>query len=126
MTDAVASVFLCDDVQELRTLVRMALEEDASLHVVGEAGDGRRGVEEIARLQPEVVVLDLSMPELDGLEAIPLIHQVAPGARIVVFSGYEAGRMAEQALNRKASTYVQKGASLDELRDAVRALARAA
>ena len=120
------SVFLCDDVEELRMLVRLVLEEDDTLHVVGEAGDGRTGVEEIARLQPGIVVLDLSMPELDGLEAIPLIHEVAPAARILVFSGYESGRMAPAALSRKASTYVQKGASLDELRDAVRQLARAA
>jgi len=90
------------------------------MQVVAEAGDGREAVEVIERHQPDVVVLDLSMPEMDGLEAIPLIHQVAPDARIVVFSGFEEGRVAEVALSLKASRYVRKGAPLEELRSAVR------
>jgi two-component system, chemotaxis family, chemotaxis protein CheY len=63
------------------------------------------------------------MPELDGLEAIPLIHQVAPKTEIVVFSGFEEGKVADVALRMKASRYVRKGAPLDELRSAVRDLA---
>ena len=59
------------------------------MKVIGEAGDGREAIEVIERLQPRIVVLDLSMPELDGLEAIPLIHQVSPATEIVVFSGFE-------------------------------------
>jgi len=68
------------------------------------------------------VVLDLSMPQLDGLEAIPIIHQVAPNAQICVFSGFEEGKVAEVALRLKASRYVRKGAPLEELRTAVREL----
>ena len=69
------------------------------------------------------MVLDLSMPELDGLEAIPLIHQVSPVTEIVVFSGFEEGKVAEVALRLKASRYVRKGAPLEELRSAVTELA---
>ena len=117
------SVVVCDDVPELRRLARAVLEEEGEMEVVGEAGDGRTAIEVIERLQPEVVVLDLSMPELDGLEAIPLIHQVAPNTEIVVFSGFEEGKVAEVALQLKASRYVRKGAPLEELRSAVRELA---
>jgi DNA-binding NarL/FixJ family response regulator len=116
-------VYICDDVPELRKLMRLVLEEDGDVRVAGEAGDGRTGVAEIAQLQPDVVVLDLSMPDMDGLEAIPAIHAAAPKAKIVVFSGFEADRMARIALSASASRYVQKGAPLEDLRDAVRDLA---
>jgi YesN/AraC family two-component response regulator len=116
------SVVVCDDVPELRRLLREVLEEDEGMHVVGEAADGRQAVEVIEQLQPDVVILDLSMPELDGLEAIPLIHRVAPAAEICIFSGFEEGKVAEIALRLKASRYVRKGAPLEDLRNAVREL----
>ena len=120
------SVVVCDDVPELRQLARAVLEEAGDMVVVAEAEDGERAVAEIERHQPDVAVLDLSMPKLDGLEAIPLIHQVSPATEIVVFSGFEEGRVAEVALGLKASRYVRKGAPLDELRDAVRDLGQRA
>jgi DNA-binding NarL/FixJ family response regulator len=122
MTDAI-SVVVCDDVPELRRLARAALEEAGEMEVVGEASDGREAIDVIQRLQPDIVVLDLSMPELDGLEAIPLIHQIAPKTEIVVFSGFEEGKVADVALRLKASRYVRKGAPLEDLRSAVRELA---
>ena len=94
--------------------------------VVAEAADGREAIRVIAEYQPDVVVLDLSMPEMDGLEAIPTIHRVAPNAQIVVFSGFEEGKVAAVALRLKASRYVRKGAPLEELRSAVRDLGRKA
>ncbi len=117
------SVVVCDDVPELRRLARAVLEEAGEMKVVGEAGDGREAIDVIERLQPDVVVLDLSMPELDGLEAIPLIHQIAPRTEIVVFSGFEEGKVAEVALRHKESRYVRKGTPLEDLRTAVRELA---
>jgi DNA-binding NarL/FixJ family response regulator len=126
MTTEPISVVVCDDVPELRRLARAALEEQGDMKVVGEASDGREAIEVIERLQPRIVVLDLSMPELDGLEAIPLIHQVSPPTEIVVFSGFEEAKVAEVALRLKASRYVRKGAPLEELRTAVMDLARAA
>ena len=117
------SVVVCDDVPELRRLARLVLEEDGEMVVVAEAGDGREAVEAIESHQPDVAVLDLSMPHMDGLEAIPLIHEVSPPTQIVVFSGFEEGRVAEVALSLKASRYVRKGAPLEDLRTAVRELA---
>ncbi|MDX6665985.1 MAG: hypothetical protein QOG68_2191 [Solirubrobacteraceae bacterium] len=116
-------IFLCDDVPELRALLRYGLEEDADLEVVGEAGDARSGIDEVARLQPDVVVLDLSMPGMDGLEAIPRLREAAPASSIVVFSGFAADRMRAPALELGADRYVEKGAPLDRVRATVREVA---
>ncbi len=119
-------VFLVDDVRELRMLLRLVLEEDPGLEVVGEASDGREGVEGVERTQPDVVLLDLSMPDMDGLEAIPLIRERAPEARIVVLSGHEPGRVSLEALHQGATRYVNKASELDAIRAAVRDVARLA
>ena len=119
-------VFLCDDVPELRTLLRFALEEDSDVRVVGEAGDATTGIERVSELQPDVLLLDLSMPGLDGLEAIPLLKDAAPGVGIIVFSGFAADRMRAPALALGADRYLEKGEPLDVIRDAVREVALAA
>lgn len=116
------SVYLCDDVPELRELVKVVLEQDPDLQVVGEAGDAERGVEEIAELQPRVVLLDLSMPGMDGLEALPLIRRAAPDSAVIVFSGFTEERMSALALASGADRYIQKGEPLESLREAVRDL----
>lgn len=120
VTGGVITVVLCDDVPQLRTLLRYAFDEQGDLRVVGEAGDGRAGVAEIGRLHPDAVVLDLSMPGLDGLEAIPRIQEASPGTAIVVFSGYTADRMAEEALALGADRYLEKGEDIDTVACAVR------
>jgi len=107
---------------ELRALLRVAVEEDG-MRVVGEAGDARTMLAELRELDPDVVVLDLSLPGLDGLEAIPLVHEQVPRAHIVVFSGYGAEQMASAALEQKAARYVEKGSDLDSLCAAVREVA---
>jgi DNA-binding NarL/FixJ family response regulator len=114
-------VYLCDDVAELRALLRIVVENDG-MRVVGESGDAQTMLGELAALDPDVVVLDLSMPGMDGLEAIPLIHDTAPRAQIVVFSGYGA-ELGPAALALKASRYIEKGADLDGLCAAVREVA---
>jgi DNA-binding NarL/FixJ family response regulator len=119
---SVIKVYLLDDVAAMRLVLRTVLELEG-MTVVGEAGDGAVGIGEIAELQPDVVVLDLSMPGLDGLEAIPLIHERAPDAEIVVFSGYPRGQMAEPALSLKAARYVEKGEPLEHVVEAVQDLA---
>ncbi|HEX6160100.1 MAG TPA: response regulator transcription factor [Thermoanaerobaculia bacterium] len=116
-------IYLCDDVPELRQLLRVILEEDPGLRVVGETGDARVGIEEIAELQPNVVLLDLSMPGMDGLEALPLIRRAAPGTSVIVFSGFTESRMAGLVLENGAARYIEKGEPLERVREAVRELA---
>ena len=105
-------VLLCDDVQAFRALVRYSLEYEEGIEVVGEAADGREGIRQAGELQPDVILLDLSMPECDGLEAIPEIAEQAPDARIVAFSGFTADRMAEPVMARGATAYLEKGIDL--------------
>lgn len=123
MISWMVDVYLCDDVPELRKLLRIVLEEDSDLHVVGEAGDAETGIEEIAELQPHVVLLDLSMPGLDGLEALPLIRRAAPDTSVIVFSGFSEERMGELVLERGAERYIEKGKPLEDVRAAVREVA---
>jgi DNA-binding NarL/FixJ family response regulator len=113
-------VLLCDDVQDLRAILREAIDDEPTMEVVGEAENGRECVRMAGELRPDVVLLDLSMPDLDGLEAIPLLSESSPGTRIVVFSGFVAERMRELALKLGADSYVDKGAPLDTLAAAVR------
>jgi DNA-binding NarL/FixJ family response regulator len=122
-TDLRISVVVCDDVAEMRLLLRYALEEDPALSVVGEADNGRDGARVIAELQPDVVLLDLSMPEMDGLEAIPEIVSSAPRTGIIVFSGFAAERMSAPAINSGADRYLEKGVPLDAVISAVREVA---
>jgi DNA-binding NarL/FixJ family response regulator len=116
-------VVLVDDVPELRLLVRLTLEEDPAIEVVGEAANGREGVEVVQATDPDLVLLDLSMPDMDGLEAIPLIREHAPHARVVVLSGHEAGRLSLQALDQGASRYINKAAGLESIPHIVREVA---
>jgi hypothetical protein len=114
------SIYLCDDVPELRALLRYGLEEDPTMRVVGEAGDALKGIDGVGELHPDVLLLDLSMPGMDGLEAIPRMREVSPDTAIVVFSGFGAERMREPALALGAVAYVEKGAPLETVREAIR------
>jgi DNA-binding NarL/FixJ family response regulator len=113
-------VFVADDVPDMRALVRFALEDAADMVVVGEAGTGAEAVEGVGNTRPDVVLLDLSMPDLDGLEVIPVVRERSPDTAIVVFSGFEAARMRGPTLELGAHRYVEKGRPLDELRAAIR------
>jgi len=104
-------VVVVDDTPDLRALLRIALER-ASYVVVGEAGDGQQGIEVVRQHRPDVVLLDLSMPVLDGLEALPTIRRLVPDGTIVVLSGFGPTTMSDRALARGADGYVQKGAPL--------------
>lgn len=78
---------LVDDEAALRLLVRRSLEARDGFEVIGEAGDGAEAIALAERTQPDVVVLDLGLPDLSGLEVIPRLRAVAPDARVVVFTG---------------------------------------
>jgi DNA-binding NarL/FixJ family response regulator len=114
------SVFLVDDVPELRELIRVGMDEDAGFEVVGEAGDGRSAIEGIASTRPAAVLLDLSMPDMDGFQAIPEIREGDPDVAIIVLSGFSADRMGPPVLERGADGYIEKGTPIQELRDATR------
>ena len=109
-----ARVVLVDDTPSLRMLIRLALH-DTGFDVVGEAGDGLAGVNLVRQLQPDLVLLDLAMPVMDGLEALPLMRAAAPAVRIVIVSGFDRRAMESQVMEAGADGYLQKGTPPDAL-----------
>ena len=116
-------VLVCDDVASFRALMRYTLQEDPEIEVVGEAADGMAAIAAAERLQPDVVLLDLTMPILDGIDAIPSLLQRAPGTRVVALSGWGADRMGEAAREQGAVAFVEKSDDVQAIRAAVRAAA---
>lgn len=104
-----------DDTPDVRMLLRLAFRQYDEFEVVGEAGDGRAGIELVTRLQPDAVLLDLAMPVMDGLEALPIMRAASPHSRILVLSGFESSQMASTAIGSGASSYIQKGAAPSEI-----------
>ena len=112
-------VFIADDVEALRLLWRQLLEEEGQIEVIGDAADGEATLEGVRALRPDVLVLDLSMPKVDGLEVIRALQEDVPDTKIVVASGFSAARIAPLALELGASAYFEKGSPVEELRQAV-------
>jgi DNA-binding NarL/FixJ family response regulator len=114
-------VLLVDDVKDIRDMLRLILEVTPGFSVVSEAANGRLAIEQAALQQPDVVFLDLAMPVMDGLEALPEIRRVAPGARILVSSGFDY-TMARRAIELGAHGSILKGGKASEIVAAILAV----
>jgi DNA-binding NarL/FixJ family response regulator len=119
-------VLICDDDPSLRALLRIALGLEPDLHVVADAADGHEAPELAGQRRPDVIVLDLGMPRMDGLEALPKLRAAVPDARIVVFSGYQESLLGQQAVELGAVAYVEKGADPSTLANTIRNVGEAA
>jgi len=117
------TILLADDHAVLRHGVIRLLESADDLEVIGEADNGREAIARARELKPDVVVLDISMPLMNGIAAMREILKSAPATRILVLSMHTDERFAHQALGAGARGYVEKGAELSELLDAIRAVA---
>jgi DNA-binding NarL/FixJ family response regulator len=113
-------VMVVDDHPIVRQGLVSVLEDEADLEVVGEAGTGREAVHLAQRLAPDVVLLDLEMPELDGVEAIPQLLKVRPNLGVLVFTAYDTDERVLGAVRAGARGYLLKGASADEIARAIR------
>jgi DNA-binding NarL/FixJ family response regulator len=118
-----ASVVLVDDHDLVRLLLRRAVSDHGGLRVVGEATDADAGVVQVARLRPDVVVLDIGLAGMAGLEAARAIRDLVPTCGILVFSAFEADRYAGRALLAGADDYVEKRAGFQAAVLAIAALA---
>jgi DNA-binding NarL/FixJ family response regulator len=108
-------VLLVDDSDDLRMLLRLKLESWGRYHIVAEAADGETAVELATEHQPDLVMLDLAMPKMDGLQALPLIREAVDGVRVIVLSGFDQGVMAGKASAAGADGYLEKGVPMEEL-----------
>lgn len=117
-------ILLADDHAVLRSGLKLLLESQNNLSVVGEAATGAETLRLAEQLQPDLILLDLSMPQLGGLEAIPLIKKLAPEAKILILTMYDDVHYLQRALKSGAAGYVLKRAADMELISAIRAVMR--
>jgi DNA-binding NarL/FixJ family response regulator len=117
-------ILLADDHAVLRAGLRLLIEAQADMTYVGEASDGLETLAQVERLQPDLVLLDLSMPRLGGLAALSEIHRKAPQTRILVLTMHADDEYLRQCLKAGAAGYVLKQAADQELLLAIRAVMR--
>ena len=120
------SVLLVDDQQLVRTGFRMILADEPDIEVVGEAANGREALDEAGRLKPDVVVMDIRMPVMDGVEATAELVRRADGVdgpRILVLTTFDADENAVQALRAGASGFLLKDVTPEEFVKAIRVIA---
>lgn len=117
-------ILLADDHTVVRHGFRMILTAETDLEVVGEAANGREAVAEAERLQPDVVVMDVTMPELNGIEATRRIGELAPRTRVLALSMHKDSVYVREILRAGARGYLLKDSPEGDLVNAVRAVAR--
>jgi DNA-binding NarL/FixJ family response regulator len=116
-------IVIADDQAITRTGLRTLLASDASLEIVGEARTGTEAVELAASLQPDVVLMDLRMPDLNGIEATRRIHRTSPNIGILVLTVFEDDTSVFPAIRAGARGYLLKNTEQDELLSAIRTVA---
>jgi DNA-binding NarL/FixJ family response regulator len=118
-----ASVLLVDDQELMRMAFRMVIESQPDLRVAGEASNGAEAVRQVAALQPDVVLMDVRMPDLDGVEAARRIVASGSDARIIILTTFDLDEYVYAALRAGASGFLLKDAQPADLLSAIRAVA---
>jgi DNA-binding NarL/FixJ family response regulator len=118
-------ILIVDDSARVRGLVRQLIESRPGFEVCGEAADGLRGVEKGVELKPDLIVLDFSMPRLNGLQAALMLHETVPGARIILFTFYKDATLSRLAHNVGVTSVLSKTDHFAGLADEVQRLTAA-
>ena len=113
-------VFIADDHLIVREGIKALLNTEADIEVIGDTGDGKSAVDEVARLKPDVVLMDLIMPGMDGIEAIGHIKKNQPDARILVLTSFATDDMVFPSLQAGASGFLLKDSPPEMLVDGIR------
>ena len=118
------SVLIVDDQELVRTGFRMILEAESDIEVVGDAGNGLEAIDEARRLRPDVILMDVRMPELDGIEATRrLLENGGSGAKVVMLTTFDMDEYVYDALRAGASGFLLKDVPPEHLVDGIRAVA---
>jgi DNA-binding NarL/FixJ family response regulator len=118
-------VLVCDDAAEFRELLCLALDFESGVSVVGEAKNGRGCVAAVEQIRPDVVLLDLSMPQGDGWWTLERIRAEVPECAVIIVSALSEQKVAGRARAAGAHDFIEKGAPLARIADAVREAVRA-
>lgn len=124
MSDSPLRVLLADDHRILREGLRALLDREADIECVGEAADGRTVLSQVRQLQPDVLVTDIAMPGMNGLEAIRRLRAEAPQLHILVLSAHDEPRLVLACVEAGAGGYLLKDSGCTELAEAIRDVAQ--
>ncbi|HVQ62170.1 MAG TPA: response regulator transcription factor [Burkholderiales bacterium] len=116
------TVFIADDHQLIRDGLRSLLAAHMNIKIVGTAGNGREAVREVQRLQPDVVLMDISMPDLNGIEATRQLAERCPSAKVIILSVHATVEHYYQAARAGARGYLLKESATEEVAAAIRAV----
>lgn len=108
-------VLVVDDAADLRGLVRILLDLEDDFHVVGEAGSGSEAIDLTSALQPDLVLLDVAMPGVGGLDCLPELRRVSPRSRVVMFSAVDSPALQNEAAALGADGFIDKGTGVADL-----------
>lgn len=99
---------ITDDAIFMRTLLRRIIEQSEEYEVLGEASNGREAIEAASKLQPDILTLDITMPEMDGIQAVPEILKVSPHTKVIMVSAMGQQTMVIEAIKQGAKDFVVK------------------
>ncbi len=117
-------VLIVDDHHLVRSGLVALLDSERDIEIVGEAADGMEAIEKVKAVSPNVVLMDISMPKMDGFDATAKIAQMDPAPRILVLTQYDHEEYIKRIVHAGATGYLLKSSVADDLRKAVRAVAR--
>jgi DNA-binding NarL/FixJ family response regulator len=124
MTDQTITIVLIDDQAIIRAAFRSLIERIPGLTVIGDAGDARSGIELVGRVRPDLVVLDITMPGLSGIDAVGPLKKASPNTKVLMASQHEGRKFVQQALQAGADGYLSKDSDPAELGLAIESIHR--
>lgn len=117
-------IFLVDDHPIMRQGLRLLIENESDMAVIGEAGDGQTTIQKVRELKPDIVIMDITLPQLNGIDATRLMKSEMPGLKVIALSMHNNRVFVEEMMNAGASGYLLKADVFDELVEGIREVAK--